>query len=103
MPEADDHGLAEVSDAVGKRAQVAVVATRGDHRDRGQGGSHCRIVTAPCWLTVSANEVWKGSPSCCNTRRGSVAPHRLREICDPLIGPGWSGLIYAQVRGRGRW
>ena len=62
MPEADDDRLAEVPDAVGIRAQVAVVAARGDLRDRGVGGIPLQDRDRAVRVTVSANEVWNGSP-----------------------------------------
>ena len=38
MPEADDDWVTEIPDAVGKRAQIVVVAAGGDPADRGIGG-----------------------------------------------------------------
>ena len=103
MPEADDHGMAEVTDAVGKRAQIAVVTTCGDHRDRDQGG--IPLQDRDC--AVLADRLRERGPegfppAAVIPDEVRLPPDRPREICDRLIGPGWPGLIYAQVRGRGR-
>ena len=37
MPEADDHGVAEILDAVGIGTQVVIVGTGGDRRHGGIG------------------------------------------------------------------
>ena len=62
MPEADNDRMAEVADAIGKRAQVAVVMACSDRRDRGVGGIPLQDRGRAVSRTVSANEVWKGSP-----------------------------------------
>ena len=61
MPEADDHRAAEFADAVRKQPQIAVEPPEAIFWTEARVGSHCKIVIAPCLLTVSANEVSNGS------------------------------------------
>ena len=62
MPEADDDRVAEIPHAVGERAQISVVITCGDLRDRNKGGIPLDDRRRAVARTVSANGVLKGSP-----------------------------------------
>ena len=101
MPEADNDRVAEAADAVRERAQVAVVATSSDLRDRGEGG----IPLQDRGCTMPANRLREGSLE--RFPPAAVIPDEVRlladclgETRDRLVRMERPSLIDPQVRGR---
>ena len=100
VPEADHHRVAEIADAVGKRAQVAVVAARGDQRDRGERRIYLHDRGRAMLADRLGERRLEGFPP------AAVIPDEVRlpadrpgEVRDRLVGTGRPALVDAQVRG----
>jgi hypothetical protein len=101
MTEADNDRLAELTDAVRKRAQVAVVAASGDLRDRSKGGIplHDRNRAVPV-DGLSERSLEGFPPAAVIPDEVRLGARYLSETGDRLVGIGRSFLVNAQVGGR---
>ena len=99
MTEADDHREAELADAVGKRPQVAVVATSGDLGDRRQGRIplHDRDRAVPA-DRLRERGLERFPPAAVVPDQIRLLVGRLGEVRDRLVGPERPMLVNTQVR-----
>ena len=101
VAEPDDHRLAEAPDAVGVRAQVAVVVTRGDLGDREVGGIDLhhgdRSVRVHRLRERGLERLLPATVVPDQVRRPA---RRLGELRHRLVGLRRPALVDAQIRGR---
>ena len=102
VPEADDNLVTEIPDAVGVQAQVAVIVTVGDRRDRGESGIDLdeRDNTMPVDHLREGRRERLG-PAAVVPDEVGVLVRRLRKLLDRLVGRRRIGLEDAQVRVQG--